>query len=54
MQPIEEGRPGGFKYFYEDVIVHVGHEVRHLIVGDVELVELLLQVPIQPSELFLV
>ena len=54
MQSIQEDGPGRLEHLDEDVVVDVGDEVRHFVVGQVESVEFCKQVRTQAAELLLV
>ena len=54
MKPSQKDRPSWLKHLNEDVVVYIRYEVRHFVVGQVEPVELSLQVGAQTTELLLV
>ena len=54
METIEEDGPSGLEHLHQDVVVYIANEVSHLVMCQIEPVELGLQVSRQPSELLLV
>ena len=54
METIKEDSPSRLKHFDEDVIVDVGDEVSHLVMGQIEAVEFGLQISTQSAELLLI
>lgn len=54
MKPVKEDGPSRFEHLNQDVVVDVGHEVGHFVMGQVESVELSSETCIESSELLLI
>ena len=54
MEAIKENCPGRLQHLDQDVIVDVGHEMGHLVMSQIEAMELGLQVSAKPTELLLI
>ena len=54
METIKEDSPSRLQHLDKDVIVDVGHEMGHLVMSQIEAMELGLQVSAKPAELLLI
>ena len=54
VEAIKENCPGRLQHLDQDVIVDVGHEMGHLVMSQIEAMELGLQVSAKPTELLLI